>query len=54
MRLAASSGPSAYLTSTSARDVDLRTAIGFDKPATGGGVYAVRGRPPGRARRTTG
>ena len=40
MRLAASSGPSAYLTSTSARDVDLRTTLGFDKPATGGGVYA--------------
>jgi len=40
MRLAPSSGPSAYLTSTSARDVDLRTTIGFDKPATGGGVYA--------------
>ncbi|WP_457254095.1 PKD domain-containing protein [Pedococcus sp. P5_B7] len=40
MLLAASSGPSAYLTSTSARDVDLRTTLGFDKPATGGGVYA--------------
>ena len=40
MRLAASSGPSAYLASTSARDVDLRTTMAFDKPATGGGVYA--------------
>jgi PKD repeat protein len=39
IRLAASSGPSAYLTATSARDVDLRTTVGFDKPATGGGVY---------------
>ena len=40
MRLAASSGPSAYLTATSARDVDLRTTLGFDKPTAGGGVYA--------------
>jgi PKD repeat protein len=39
LRLAASSGPSAYLSSTSAQNVDLRTTIGFDKPATGGGVY---------------
>ena len=40
IRLAPSSGPWAYLAGTSARDVDLRTAIGFDKPGTGGGVYA--------------
>ena len=41
MKLAASSGPSAYLASTSARDVDLRTTLGFDKAATGGGVYTA-------------
>jgi PKD repeat protein len=39
IRLATSSGPSAYLASTSAQGVDIRTTIGYDKPATGGGVY---------------
>ena len=40
MRLAAGSGPSAYLGSTSAVGVDLRTAMRFDKASTGSGVYA--------------
>jgi PKD repeat protein len=41
MRLAAGSGPSAFLNGTSARDVDLRTTIGFDKAAAGGSIYAA-------------
>jgi PKD repeat protein len=39
MQLVPSSGPSAYLLSTSARDVDLGATIGFDKAATGGGIF---------------
>ena len=39
MKTAVSSGPSAYLNGVSARDVDLTTSFGYDKPGTGGGVY---------------
>jgi PKD repeat protein len=37
--VAASSGPSAYLNSVSARDVDITTSLSYDKPGTGGGIY---------------
>ncbi|KQU65500.1 PKD domain-containing protein [Phycicoccus sp. Root101] len=40
MQLAAGSGPSAYLGSTSAVGADVRTAMRFDKATTGGGVFA--------------
>jgi hypothetical protein len=39
MKTAASSGPSAYLNSVSARDVNLTTSFGYDKPGSGGGIY---------------
>lgn len=39
MRVAAGSGPAAYLNSVSARDVDLTTSFSYDKPGTGGGIY---------------
>ncbi len=39
MPMATSSGPSAYLNSVSARDVDLTTSFSYDKPGTGGGIY---------------
>ncbi len=39
VQMAAGSGPSAYLADVAARDVDVLTTLGYDKPATGGGVY---------------
>jgi PKD repeat protein len=39
MRMAAGSGPSAYLSSTSSTAVDLTTSFSYDKPGTGGGIY---------------
>ncbi len=39
MRMAASSGPSAYLNGVSAGNVDLTSAFSYDKVGTGGGVY---------------
>lgn len=36
---ATGAGPSAFLTSVSARDVDARVDVTFDKAATGGGTY---------------
>lgn len=39
MKTAASSGPSAYLNSVPARDVNLTTSFGYDKPGSGGGIY---------------
>jgi PKD repeat protein len=39
LRMAAGSGPSAYLNSVSARDVDLTSSFTYDKAGTGGGVY---------------
>ncbi|MFT4297058.1 MAG: PKD domain-containing protein [Micropruina sp.] len=32
-------GPGSYLNSVSARDVELRTSVSYDKPGTGGGTY---------------
>ena len=40
MRLAAGSGPSAYLSATSATGTDIRTAMRFDKAPAGGGLFA--------------
>ena len=40
MQMVAGTGPSAYLSSTSALNADLRTAFTYDKPGTGGGIYA--------------
>ncbi|WP_256794747.1 LamG-like jellyroll fold domain-containing protein [Terrabacter sp. Ter38] len=40
MRVAAGSGPSAYLSAVSATDVDLRTTLAVNNPGTGGGLYA--------------
>ncbi|WP_344129431.1 PKD domain-containing protein [Pedococcus bigeumensis] len=40
MQMVAGTGPSAYLSSTSALNADLRTSFSFDKPGTGGGIYA--------------
>ncbi|MCA0295768.1 MAG: PKD domain-containing protein [Actinobacteria bacterium] len=39
MRMTAGGGPSAYLNSVSARDVDLTVQVGYDKAGTGGGIY---------------
>ena len=39
VRLATSSGPSAYLNGVSAQNVDLVTSFRYDKPGTGGGLY---------------
>ena len=39
MRMAAGSGPAAYLNGVSARDVDLSTSFSYDKPGSGGGIY---------------
>lgn len=39
LQMATGSGPSAYLQSVSARDVDLVTTLGYDKSLTGGGTY---------------
>ncbi len=40
LNMNAGGGPAAYLNGVSARDVDLRTSLSFDKPGTGGGSYA--------------
>lgn len=39
MRMAAGSGPSAYLQSVSSANVDLVTTLAYDKSLTGGGTY---------------
>lgn len=39
LRMAAGSGPGAYLNSVSVRDIDILTDVSYDKPATGGGIY---------------
>ena len=41
VNLATSSGPTAFLSSVSGRDVDLRTTFGYDKAGTGGGIYSA-------------
>ena len=40
MSMVPGTGPSAYLSSTSALNADLRTTFSFDKPGSGGGIYA--------------
>ncbi|MFT4216805.1 MAG: PKD domain-containing protein [Micropruina sp.] len=37
--MSAGVGPGSYLNSVSARDVELRTNVSYDKPGTGGGTY---------------
>ncbi|MEU1973147.1 PKD domain-containing protein [Microbacterium sp. NPDC019599] len=39
LRMAAASGPSAYLTAVSARDSETVARFGYDKPGSGGGIY---------------
>jgi PKD repeat protein len=39
INMAAGGGPGAFLNSVSARDIDLRARLSYDKPATGGGIY---------------
>ena len=39
MRMAAGSGPSAYLSGVSARDSETLVSFGYDKPASGGGIF---------------
>ena len=39
IRMAAGSGPSAYLNSVSAVDSETLASFGYDKPGSGGGIY---------------
>ncbi|TDN93247.1 PKD domain-containing protein [Microbacterium sp. BK668] len=39
LRMAAGSGPSAYLGSVSAADSEMLVSFGYDKPGSGGGIY---------------